>query len=268
MNERQKVELPVESCFKLFDQSFNRIKRFSKIGECLSVYNLPSDWGIKNDSGLTYSVEPLPEDKKAYVLDGFRHFLQCYLVRDCIESFMLCLDSLYLLLSLNGKQIKSNQTLLEALTKDEKENYEKFTFSGLSVKDGKIKKLEERFNLRLSKENKLIISSLKDVRDCLTHGNGIVQEKYGNSAKCGKRKFSWKTFHIFAEGISSKKKHKIELGKSFSEEVNLCLQIKECSKDFNIGEQLSFTSYETYEIAWSLQEIARGYLNIVSQQLK
>jgi hypothetical protein len=275
MNEVPKIELPVKICFKLFDESFNRVQLFTIIGENIAINNLPNEWGIKNDSGITYPVEPPPEDKKDYVVNGFKHFLQCSLVRDCIESFMLSLDTLYLLLSVNGKKMKLNQPLLIVLTEEERKDYNDFTLKGLSKKDGKIKALKDKFGLELSEENKTIANSLKDIRDCLTHGNGIVNEKYGSDAKDGKRKFTWQAISIFLQSTESKKRYKIEFGKKISDyvggingqdSIDVCLEIKERSKDYEIGEQLTFSPAETYEIAWSLQEIGREYIQKIKEK--
>jgi hypothetical protein len=178
---------------------------------------------------------------------------------------MLCLDELYLLLLLNGKTVKSNLTLFEALTTEELKEYTYFTFRGLSTKDGKIRQLKDKFNLELQDNNKTIINSLKDIRDCLTHGNGLVQEKYGSPAKDKQRSFSWKTMDIFVEGVVSKKKSKIQFGKALKEESNICLRIKKHSKNFRIVEQISFTPAETYEIAMSLQFIAKDYLKSIKK---
>ena len=265
----------VENCFKLFGESFSRVKLFTIIGENIAINNLPNEWGIKNDSGITYSVEPPPEDKRDYVVNGFKHFLQCYLVRDCIEGFMLSLDNLYFLLSLRGKKMKFNQPLLNVLTQEEIKDYNDFTRKGLSKKDGKIKALKDKFGLELSEENKTIANSLKDIRDCLTHGNGVVKKKYGSDAKDGKRKFTWQAISIFLQSKESKKRYKIEFGKKISDYVgeikeqdtiDMYLEIKERLKDCGIGEQLTFSPAETYEIAYSLQMIGLEYIQKIKEK--
>ncbi len=104
------IQFSINSCFRAFDQSFNRVKYFSCIVDNLDFSNFPAEWGIKQDNGLTYAVrEPQGDDEKQRLLDGMHHFMQCYLVRDCIESFAIVLDKLFFLLLVDGKKYTPNK---------------------------------------------------------------------------------------------------------------------------------------------------------------
>ena len=144
-----KVELSINDCFKAFDISFNRLKYFSCITDNLNVESLPCAWSITNKSGMSYQITAPEEDNKEYLISGYKHFIQRYLVRDCIESFALCLDDLFLVLLLVGKTVPSTHTLLECLNEEERISLNKFRERGLSGRDGKIKILKDRFNLDL-----------------------------------------------------------------------------------------------------------------------
>lgn len=254
-----KIKLSTNECFKLFDHSFNRIKYFSCIMDNLSVTTLPDDWKIKKESSFDYAIQKPDDKQKEKLVDGCRHFMQCYLVRDCIESFALCLDRLFLVLLLHGKRILPNQTLYNSLSKEDKKSLKTFEKVGLS---GKVQQLKNIFKLELPEEHNRIIVDLKDIRNCLAHSNGIVRDRDGKENGKEYRKFHWATFSVFAVGIKSGKEFKIELNKPFGEEANICakLNIKDNFKSFKIGEMLSFSSSETYDIAWSLQLVAGKYL--------
>ena len=163
-------------------------------------------------------------------------------------------------------QLKLDQIIFESLSEDEKKLLKNFEKAGLSNEDGKVQLLKKRFNLILSKDYNIIVSSLKDIRNCFAHGNGFVRKKDGK--KDGeKRKFHWATFSIFGIGTTSGKKVEIEIGKRLEEEINICGKIdtKDHYKSFEVGEQLSFSSTETYEMAWSLKLVANEYIKQISQ---
>lgn len=261
-----KINLPINECFKLFKQSFNRIKYFSCIMDNLSATALPDTWEIKNESGIIYGIQE-PDDKlKELLIHSCGHFMQRYLVRDSIESFASCLDKLFFILLLRGKKILSNQTFYNLLSDEEKKHFKKFEKVGLSGKEGKIQQLKSMFNLELPEEYNRIIVDLRDIRNCLAHSNGVVRNCDGKKDSKEKRKFHWATFSIFGIGVKSGKKFEIEFNKPFEEEANICgkLDLKDNFKSFKIGERLSFSSSETYEIAWSLQLVADKYLKEIN----
>ncbi len=266
--DKKKLELRINKCFTLFDQSFNRVKYFSCITDNISAAVFPKEWEIQNASGLRYKIGEVPQDKEAYLIDGYKHFMQCYLVRDCIESFALSLDNMFFCLLLNGKQVRTDQTLHGCLSNDEKAALETFQKAGISSKEGKAQILKQRFRLELSKDHHKIVSSLKDIRNCLAHTNGIVRETDGKKSERGKREFHWTVFSVFAVGTQSGKRHKIKFNEPFGEEVNVCAQLENVCKSYEIGKPLFFTSGETYEIAWSLQLISQEYLRQINEQLK
>lgn len=262
----KKIPLPIENCFKAYDQSFNRVQYFSVITDNLTTAVFPDKWVIKNKSGLDFAMKEVNDDKKEYMLDGYKHFIQSYLLRDCIESFAICLDKLFLFLLLNGKEIKLDQIIFESLSEDEKKLLKNFEKIGLYSKEGKLQILKSKFNLTLSEDYNIIISSLKGIRNCFAHGNGFVR-KIDGKEDGEKRKFHWATFSIFGIGTTSGKKVEIEIGKRLEEEINICGKIdtKDHYKSFEVGEQLSFSSTETYEMAWSLKLVASEYIKQISQ---
>jgi arsenate reductase len=266
--ERELLAIPlsINNCFKILDQSFNRIKYFSCIVDSLDSSCLPSEWVIKQKNSISYTfTEPQGENEKQRILEGLRHFMQCYLVRDCIESFAIALDKLFHLLLVDGKKIHSQQTLDDVLSKDEKELLKKFKNEGLSSKEGKIQLLHQHFCLDLLPDQKAIITSLKDIRNCFAHGNGIVRKTDGKKDTENKRKFCWKTVSVFAVGSESGKRYSVEFNQPFPEAGNICMQIVDHCKLFKIGEQMTFSSVETYEIALSLHLIAHRYISEIAR---
>ncbi len=251
----EKISLSLEKCFKPFDQGFNRVKYFSCITDSLDAEALPDEWVIKTESGISYGMtEP---NNKAFLADGFKHFIKRYLVRDCIESFALCLDELFFFLLLHGKTVASGKSLHDALSDEEKERQVAFENAGLY---GKIDKLDSQFNLKLSSDHKRAITSLKDIRNCFAHSNGVVRAGDGRKDGKEKRKFSWMVASVFGIGIQSGERQTIELNRQLSEEIHVGVEIKQQFKSFKKGEALSFSSAEAYEIAWSLHLAAAEYL--------
>lgn len=260
------IQFSINSCFKTFDQSFNRVKYFSCIVDNLDFSSFPTEWGIKQENGVTYAVkEPEGDNEKQCLLDGLRHFMQCYLVRDCIESFAVVLDKLFLLFLIEGKKIHAQQTLYDVLSEDERSLLKKFENAGLSSQDGKIQLLHNHFGLELLSDQKAIVTSLKELRNCFAHGNGFVRRTDGKKDGAENRKFCWKTISIFAVGAESGERYPIEFNKLFPEAGNICMQIMDHSKSFRIGQQMRFSSLETYEIAQSLQFIALRYIEEINR---
>lgn len=131
---------------------------------------------------------------------------------------------------------------------------------------GKTQILKSRFGLEISAEYQAIVSSLKDIRNCFAHSNGFVRQADGKDDGA-LRKFYWKTIHVFLKGVESGKESRIEFNKSLEEACHVCMQIKEHCKSFKIGEQMTFSSSEVYEIAMSLQFVAREYFKEIKEKL-
>jgi len=163
----------------------------------------------------------------------------------------------------------ASQTLYDILEDEEKKFLKDFQDKGLSNKDGKAGLLRTRFSLELSDTNKKIIKGLKDIRDCLTHRNGIASTRDGFSAKGQKIQFNWLTLDFFIVDIKTGAEQPLKIGEVYQSEEggNLCLRIREHSKIVDVGSPLEFSSVEIYEIAQSLQWIAKDYLNKLGEQL-
>lgn len=155
------------------------------------------------------------------------------------------------------------------LSAEDKKLLELFRNHGIYGKTGKVKLLKKYFNLELPEPHSRIISNLKDIRDCLSHRNGIVGQADGAEDSEGNRKFHWATFEIFCIGEESGKKFELEFDKPLAEAATLCARIdtKDNFKSFKVGESLSFSSSEAYEIAWSLQMITQEYLRQINEKV-
>jgi hypothetical protein len=258
------ILLSPKKCFSFFDQSFNRVKYFSCIAENTQLTHLPTEWVIKTDTGLNYGMQPPEEKQQSYILAGYQHFMQCYLVRDCIESFALCLDEFFLLLLLNGKRIHSSQRPLDALSPDEAKNLR--NFNKASVAD-KIKKLQSTFGITLEENDKNSINSLRDIRNRLAHNNGIVRESDGTAGENGKRLFQWTTMTVFGTGETTGERQNLKkmIGKTLTEDTNFFIEFKPQKKEFTVGEQLYFSAQESYEIARSLEKAALALIQSAEQ---
>jgi hypothetical protein len=262
--ESTKIELSINTCFKTFDQSFNRMRYFSCIASHLDFNDLPFSWNIHNPNGFAYGIKsPETQEEKQNILYGYKHFIHCYLLRDCIESFAISMDYLFLMLSLNGKKVLATQTLLESLCENGQKEFKKFENAGLSKK---VENLQKRFQLDLRDDNKEVIKGLNDIRNCFAHSNGIVRDRDGKNDG-QKRKFTWKTIFIFAKGEVSGNEFPIPWNEPMPEQGMICLQIRNHEKSFEIGQQLSFTPSEVHEIAFSLQRIGINFIEEIQQKL-
>ncbi len=257
-----RINLQIEDCFKQFEVSFNRVKYFSCIASNLNESHLPAKWEIYNPNGITYNM-PSPNSSDL-IIKGYQHFIQRYLVRDCIESFALCLDGLCLVLMLNGKRVPSNIILIDALSLEEKNYFKHFQAVGLF---SKVKKLEDDFFLSLAKDNKRVITSLKDIRNCFSHSNGIVRNIDGREFSKDERHFIWRYIRIFVKDADGGEERPLVMGMEVKKGSHICMQLTEYSKTFKIGESISFSPIETYDIAYSLQISAANYLEILKEKL-
>lgn len=263
-NERKMEGLSLEGCFKKLGQSFNRVKYFVGIIDTLDVAGLPDNWNIKNPSGIDYEVQ-LPAGENQNIVDAYKYFMKRHLVRDVIESFALSLDEVFFLLLLDGKYVSSFQPLNQLLSEEEDKNLKKIQKQGIS---DKFKFFKEKYNIQLSGNWPDIIESQRHIRNCLSHSNGNVRKQDGTDGEGGKRKFTWKTMEIFLQETLTGKEHQIKFGEPIGFKANICLRIKDHSKEFNIGEQLSFSSGEVYEIAWNLMEFSKNLIREISKMKK
>lgn len=254
----------VEDCFKRFDQSFNRIRYFLCIADNLTTETLPKSWDIKNSSGFAYKINKPEDDKKQYVVDGYKHFLHRYLVRDIIESFTVCLDKVLFVLLLNGKQILPSQKLIDVLSFQEKMKLIKFERRGLL---DKVNLLEKNYSLTLTGRHKDVVESLTDIRNCLAHNSGKVREIDGQEDQNNMRKFFWITSLLYMEGIDSGREYPVEFNVPLPENSNLCFKFSDHIRSFKIGEDLDFSSIEAFEIAMSLRYVGVSYLDILRKKL-
>lgn len=254
-------------CFSGLDQSVNRIKFFSCIVQNIKENQFPIDWVIENPKGISYGIDtPRGDRDKSYLLEGFKFFMQSYLVRDVIESFAVSLDQFYLLLLVDGK-VSKGQYLVDMLSEEETKDYNRFQQLGLTrKKGGKIERLEKRFNLKLSQQNKEIISSLKDIRNCFSHSNGIVRETDGEIIDVTTRRFTWKSLHIWGENEDTGEKHTAISGEIIPAGLAVKAKIDKNIKDFQVSDILSFSAAETYEIGTTLQLVVKEYMDVFSKR--
>ncbi|MET0155771.1 MAG: hypothetical protein ABW189_06690, partial [Rickettsiales bacterium] len=144
----------------------------------------------------------------------------------------------------------------------------------IGKKSGKIGMLEEKFDIKLSDDQKSFIESTKDIRNCLAHRNGIVGENDGLPAKNNQRKFMWTTMTAFSRDSVTLQEFPIEIGKTLSEiglkndgDIgDIYVRFHTHERFFDIGKPLDFTSADVYEIAFSLQCIAQNYLTQIQKK--
>lgn len=250
--------MQVEDSIMIFAQSFNRLMMFLPIIGNLNQSCLPQKWQIKGRQGLINDVRPPVDDKeKAYVLESFQHLTYRHLLRDCIESFALGLDDFYTILKLREKGSIQN------LTEEDRDKAVKFANAGLfRKKDGKLQQLKKDFGLEIPEDYRQVISSLKDIRDCLSHSAGVVMPHHGlQTSKPDERKFSWFFLSVFAVGNASKKRYEVNAaGQKFPEPVTLMMETKTHYKNYKIGEFLLFSQEEAFEIANSLKVVFERYI--------
>ncbi len=266
MDNLNELSIPIEDCFKPYDESFSRVQYFLCIADNLDTQNLPSQWSIPNSSGITYNINtPKDDGERNYIVQGYKHFIRCYLVRDCIESFALCLDNLFWVLLLNGKRLMSHQTLLEALSQDEVRSLNFFKNKGLS---DKLPLLDKYFNIKLKYDYCDIVLGLRDIRNCFSHSNGFVRATDGKETDNAQRYFSWKAMHLFALGSETGKEYPVKMGEVLPEAGSVCVRFADHRKAFNIGDQLNFTITEVYEIAFSLKMVGANLMEEVKKVLQ
>ncbi|WP_299345232.1 hypothetical protein [uncultured Maritalea sp.] len=267
--KRINLNLSANESFNLFAQSFRRVKYFLFIADNISISHLPQEhWEIGNKESVRFAIPTPPSNKIGGLVEGFQHFQRLYLVRDSIETFALCLDDLCfkLLLAQSGtRHIPIGGTLHDSLEATEKAFLNEFKSNGVSPTKGKISKLKERFSLSLSEDIERAIGSLKNVRDCLSHRNGIVSEKDGEAAKGGLRRIQWPAFELFVLDHKTKKRSKLSFGTTYINGGTIELQMIPRAKVFSVGEKLEFTSAEVFEIAQALNLAAQKYLSQIQK---
>lgn len=261
VTSHKKFTLDLADCFIEFNHSVNRVNLFSCIAQNITEEDLPRNWIIKNDNGVDYGINANPDnDERNYILNGYKHFVQLYLVRDLIETFALSLDTLFMVLLADGKTSQGGY-LIDLLNEDDLAELKDFKQTGLTKKKkGKIEKLQSRFGLELSQESNSIIKSLRDIRNCFAHTNGRVRETDGAEAEGNKRKFVWKTMKIWAENEDTGETFAVKSNELVPAGLAVKTKIDTHEKSYTVGDSLSFTPVESYEIAFSLGTVVQEYL--------
>lgn len=268
MDKIGEARIDVGTTFEPFDQSFNRMKYFGQIIDSITTDQLPNSWAIKDTSGIiNHHGTPNTEQRKL-LLEGAKKCMHRYMVRDCIEGFALSLDKLcfFLLFFADGTvRMKTNQRFHDILSDKDKEYLKKFSRKGISPKDGKIKELQKEFGLVLPEEYKTVIKGLKDVRDCVSHHNSIVREADGERINENECKFTWLTMRVFHVDEITKERELLEFDKLYENAGHVSISIDQNEKVFNIGEPITFSRAEAYEIARSLSYIRDEYFKLARE---
>lgn len=262
-DQTKSIELPIDKCFLIFDQSVQRLIYFLCIVNNTTPDVFPDEWNFQSDAGISYKFHAPSKEQHSYLISGYRHFLHSYLVRDCIESFALSIDKMFLVLLVSGKTIHNQKSFHELLSEDEKKDLRTFEFDGLS---NKMKTLKRKYGIDI-KEKEAVLSSLKSIRDCLSHNNGFVREKDGEAARGGKRRFIWQTISIILIGEESGKEHPLLIGEPLAEPSTVCARLETHRKTFSLGEQIKFKSSEAYEIVRTLQIIKQDVFEEINRKL-
>lgn len=266
-----KLVFKIEDSFQIFGQSFNRIRCFLPITENLDLSSLPDVWDIKGRQDLLHAFKGFSSEKdRKEILEGYKHFITRYLLRDCIESFALGLDHLYSILMIRNTQFVPGTSFYAGLTEREQKQIKDFERVGLyRRRDGKIQRLKKDLGLEISKDHHKVVAGLKGIRDCLSHSNGIVMPEYGSkTAEPNVMEFSWLAFSVHAVGVQTGKKFEVRAGIELPEASNIIMDLKSHSKTFKVGEHLTFSSYEVFEIAYSLNLVATQYVKGAANLIK
>ncbi len=243
------IQINIDPAFIPIDEAFNRVKYFSTITETLkSQAPKIHDWNLQ--VGLvTHQIKTPSEEELKNICDGFDKWTGRHLLRDMLEAFYNVLDGVFqhclILEHVKDGKIKASGII-------DANRYKAFCENAV---DQKIKELKEN-GLYVDKANQgKVFSGLKDIRNCLTHAQGYILETVGQQAKNGKRKIYWQVFHIFIQ-TEDGKKQKLEFGKNMKQGDYVCLQIKRHEKTFSIGDAILFSHEETFEIAWTIHQLA------------
>jgi hypothetical protein len=269
--ETLQLNISPQKCFRPFDRSFQRVKYFSCVVDGMSPADLPSEWLIESASGIGFGMQEPTEEFQKEIVEWFRVFTKRWLVRDCVESFALSLDRLceaLMLMGIKRRRIKSGQRLKEIFTDSEAQFIKDFSNAGLTGKRGKVRRLQDEFGIELVEERKKIIRGLKDIRDCLSHRNGVVGESDGEAASPEEGRFHWLTTHLYIEDVKTGIQLPLEVGRVYENGGDVCMQIIQHEKCVTLGNSLRFSSVEAYEIAQSLQWVAQGYLTSANEVMK
>ncbi len=269
--EGDKLVFKIEDSFKIFRQSFNRVTCFLPITENLDFSSLPDVWEISGREGFLHTFKAFSSDEnKKEILEGYRHFASLYMLRDCIESFALGLDHLYSILMIRNTTFIPGTSFYAGLNEEEQKRIKDFERVGLyRPRDGKIQKLKKDFGLEISEDHRKVIAGLKDIRDCLSHSNGVVMPKYGiKTTEQNLMKFSWLAFSIYAVGAETGKKFEVKAGQKLSEPSQIVMKLETHNKAFNVGVQLAFSACEVFEIAYSLNLAIAQYIQGAANLIK
>ena len=265
IQQSKKRVLRIEDSVTVFGQSFSRLIYYTSLASNLDTSCFPDQWGITSNQGVLHEgTMPVKEQDQKGLLEGFQNLTYRYLLRDCIESFALSLDDLYATLQLYEKKAISN------LDEEDRKQAEKFARVGIyRKKEGKLQRLKKDFGLELPNKYRSIISSLKDIRDCLSHSAGIVAPHHGKEvSQSDEREFSWFSLHAHAIGKISETRYEVMVGDEFPEPVNLILEPKPHTKTFKIGHHLIFSPSEAFDIANSLNLILEHYIDEAYRSLQ
>jgi len=242
--------LKLENTPMVFAHSFNRILYYLPLTENLDISCLPEVWDMKVNEGLVNIPPPLPDKKdQKKLLDGYKIIMYRYLLRDCIESFALALDDLYAVLQVRQKGGIKN------LKEEDRKKAKSFAQMGIyRKKDGKLQRLKKDFGLELPEDNRKALSGLKDIRDCLSHNNGLIMPHHGQkTGQRYERKFSWFTNKVYALGKTTGKKYDPTSSILPKEEVSLKIELIPNEKIFKTNEYITFSPGEVFDISYSLK---------------
>jgi len=213
------------------------------------------------DSRVSYKIEICKNESFNEVKDNYLSWALNSAFREMFEGFIVFLNYVYLAtLNINNHGRKLNVEEVNLMF----EGFEKFNKGLVRPKD-KIKILSELgINVFLDNNKDFrIFEGLKDVRDCLAHSLGIMNEEYGNSVKGDKslRNIKWKSLRMYQ--FKENKKIKIKKGRLVEYPEKMEVNTEEYKKNFKIGEYISFESHEILEIGLTLD----NYVTYIGNQI-
>lgn len=252
-DDKNRISVPADEPFLPFFRSFNRLTYFCCISDNLDVSVLPSNWSVRKNSAMKFGINKPQKEIRENLVGDFKNQIRMYVLRESIESFALSLDEFFFLLLLNGKYKEMNQSPVDTLSKDELKEYNIFCTKGIAYK---ITKIEERLKVEFSRSLKEIATSLKDIRNCFSHSNGIVRTGDGFKESANKRKFQWISIDLIVSHEDGEELN-FEANKSYEKGSSLYLKSEMHSKVFEIGDTLQFDSFEVFEIGYALNDMVK-----------
>jgi hypothetical protein len=197
------------------------------------------DYQLVNETSFHILPDGADDVQIEHLKENFEQWIVCCGLRELIETFSVFLNAVYkacLLASFNNKPLESDKF---------GKSLESFDWKGV---EKKLKILRSNFGIETTKE--IYFKSINQVRNCLTHRNGIVGQK--DLGGDDSLKLCWLSLDSIIKTPSGEV---ISLNPPFpksgtflKEGGELCIKVIEKIKEFSFGDVIKLNPNDLSEI--------------------